>query len=226
MKIELAELRAFEALSVFLRECEIETCEIEYKGEHLYNSSNNKHFDFIVNSVRLSIPCLSLPKIKSEGNSASMICINGQWDFWGAAIVRFTNHYSDIADSPMQETPEEEQEEQPQTLLERTGYSYSGISDIIHNEPESTKELIQQIDEKYNYCVRKQEEIERELERAKSARGMCVRAFIHVHSSLKLGEEPLVFEARNMTGWQKEMIVVKIKDQNTIDYQKFPITVF
>jgi hypothetical protein len=100
-------------------------------------------------------------------------------------------------------------------LLEETGYSYSGISNIIHNEPEKAIFLITEIDKEYRFMQEQIAELEKELADARNKKALLVSTFIYAHKALKLGENPLCFLAGNNT------IVVGVKDQNTIDYNIF-----
>lgn len=105
-------------------------------------------------------------------------------------------------------------------LLEQTGHSYSGISDIVFNTPEKTSELLFQIDEKYNELKNRQEELEKELDLIKSERGCMVSDFIHIHQALKLKDEHISFIKDDF------FTEIKIISRNEmkINYEKKKIT--
>lgn len=105
-------------------------------------------------------------------------------------------------------------------LLESTGYSWSGVHDIVHNEPEKTEELLMEIDVEYNAAKLQQIELEKQLERVKSKRGRMVSMFCHLHSALQLpAQEPLCFERDGF------IIKVDVNSSDTeIGYDKFKKT--
>jgi hypothetical protein len=82
-------------------------------------------------------------------------------------------------------------------LLESTGYSYSGISDIINEQRELTKELLVDINNEYVNTREKINKLELELEELKNKRGLLVQSFIYAHQGLKLIDEPLTFIDNN-----------------------------
>lgn len=101
------------------------------------------------------------------------------------------------------------------TLLEKTGYSYSGISDIIHNEPEKTQHLLIELDNAYNAIIEKQAALEAQLAKVKTYKSTLVNCFVHAHLGMELdANKPLVFENA------KNVVIVKIVN-NKIDYQEF-----
>lgn len=86
------------------------------------------------------------------------------------------------------------------SLLEKTGYSYSGIADIIHNGGD-TKALLQEIYTKHKECYEKEQQLQKEidslqteLKQAKVAKALCIASFAHAHKALKLEDNPLTFE--------------------------------
>lgn len=102
-------------------------------------------------------------------------------------------------------------------ILEETGYSYSGISNIIHNEPENTKRLLHAINSEYLAAKEKQAQLEKELEAIKLTRGFLVSSFLHAHQALKLGGKPLCFIQGNTT------VVVKRLEGDRIDYESYEL---
>lgn len=104
-------------------------------------------------------------------------------------------------------------------LLESTGYSYSGISDIVNNDFEKSEELLCLIDDRYNEIKEKQAELEKQLELLKNERGMLVSSFFYFHLASKLGDKPLSFIKDDC------FVNIEILDTNThkIDYTKKPI---
>lgn len=106
-------------------------------------------------------------------------------------------------------------------LLESTGYSWSGVADVIRSSPLDAGALLHQIDAKcQNYCQH-EEALEKELREVQFIRSLCVSCFVYAHKALGLGDEqPLVFER------DSNVIVVKILDYEAkrIDYESRPIT--
>jgi DNA-binding transcriptional MerR regulator len=103
-------------------------------------------------------------------------------------------------------------------LLDETGYSYSGISDIVHNKPEHTQELLQEINAEYLSTKAKISELEQQLVSLKNNKAVVVSCFIHAHQSLKLGDKPLCFLDADTT------VVVQRVGDNTIDYESYKHT--
>ena len=111
-------------------------------------------------------------------------------------------------------------------LLEETGHSYSGISDIVFNKPEQANELLIQIDDRYNELIKEQESLERQLEAVKSKRGMMVSNFIHIHKAFNTAmevdtDQPLSFVK---DGFYTEITILSVED-GRINYEKKKITV-
>lgn len=105
-------------------------------------------------------------------------------------------------------------------LLESTGYSWSGVHDIVSNVPEKTEELLMTIDAEYNAAKLQQIELEKQLERVKSKRGRVVSMFCHLHNALKIPtEEPLCFERDEF------VVIVDVNHSDTeIVYDRFKKT--
>lgn len=105
-------------------------------------------------------------------------------------------------------------------LLESTGYSWSGVHDIVSNAPENTEELLMTIDAEYNSAKLQQIELEKQLKRIKSKRSRMVSMFCHLHSVLKLpAQEPLCFERDGF------VITVDVNTPDTeIGYDRFKKT--
>ena len=108
----------------------------------------------------------------------------------------------------------------PKDILSKTGYSYSGISDIIHNEPEKTESLLHAINSEYLETKESIAKMEKELEALKLKKGLLVSSFLHAHKALKLGNTPLCFIQEDKT------IVVEQLDDNKIDYLTYKLTHF
>lgn len=100
-------------------------------------------------------------------------------------------------------------------ILDETGYSYSGIADIILNEPEKTTMLIYCIDEEYNKSKKRQAELEKELEAVKMIRSSCVSSFIYAHKALDIDGRILAFNRGD------RIVVVEIKSDNKINYENY-----
>lgn len=104
------------------------------------------------------------------------------------------------------------------TLVEETGYSYSGVADIVHNDPERSQELLLSINDEYLKAKAEQEELEKKLAHAKSQRSHLVSCFLHFMQARQ--EESLVYEAGN------NVVVVQRLDSNAIDYSAYEKTDF
>ena len=106
------------------------------------------------------------------------------------------------------------------SLIEKSGYSFSGIVDIIRNDDMGTEFLLE-LDDKYNTTKKKQAELEKELERVKNRRSNYVSCFANVIKVLKIIDNPLTYINKN-----NEFVTVKIKNgtKDTIIYEKYPIT--
>lgn len=105
-----------------------------------------------------------------------------------------------------------------ETLLERTGNSVSGIGDIIHNKPNKTKQLLYEIDERFNTLKLEIEDLERQLKQAKCELRLMVGNFSHVHEKMKLGDKPLVFEKEGA------IVIVRFPDGNGFEYECLELT--
>jgi phage shock protein A len=106
-------------------------------------------------------------------------------------------------------------------MIEDTGYSYSGISEVIRESPQKAKDLLMDIDDKYNDVCEKQKQLEKQLEEVKSERGQLVSSFVYAHKALRLNTSPLVFDNDN------SIVIVKVLDMDKykIDYEKFIKTI-
>lgn len=108
-------------------------------------------------------------------------------------------------------------------LVEKTGHSYSGISDVMHNgEVKDKHVLLEAIDDWFQAVVKRQAELEQELEGMIELRRMLVRDFCHCHNALRLGEKPLAFMRKD--GILTE-VVVKDYEQAVIEYERHVVTV-
>ncbi len=86
-----------------------------------------------------------------------------------------------------------------ESLLEKSGYSFSGISNIVNNQPEDAKALLREIDAAYckthnriNELEQQKREIEEELKREQKTKGFVVSSFLHYAKVIK--SKALVFE--------------------------------
>lgn len=104
------------------------------------------------------------------------------------------------------------------TLVEETGYSYSGVSDVIHNEPEKAKDLLISINTEYLIAKMKQEELEKQLEKVRSQRSHLVSCFLYFMKAME--EDKLIYE----TG--QEVVIVQRLEDNKIDYSAYEKTIF
>ena len=107
-------------------------------------------------------------------------------------------------------------------LIESTGYSYSGVTDLIRNSEDNETEaynLLCEINEEYNRAKKEQEQLEAKLEKVKSERGQMVSMFLYVHEAMELSGD-LVFQQKD------DIVNIKIIDENTIDYNRIELTDF
>jgi hypothetical protein len=106
-------------------------------------------------------------------------------------------------------------------LIEKTGYSYSGVSDLLQNEEDGVcLELLRQVDDAYLDAKNRQSDLEEELESIKRRRAYMVSMFLHVANCKNVGKgDELVFYDRN-----RDISIIKVIDQNKIDYEKKKIT--
>jgi DNA-binding transcriptional MerR regulator len=105
-------------------------------------------------------------------------------------------------------------------LLEETGYSYSGIHNIISNEPEKKNELLKAIDKKYNQLKQELEKVLKKKNELESSLSLTVSSFVHYHKCMRqngtLKEDKLSYSIDNKN------IVVKINEKyNQIEYLSF-----
>lgn len=72
----------------------------------------------------------------------------------------------------------------PMELLNKTGYSYSGISDVVRNTPERKNELLFAIDSEYCRLRDEAKEAQDKLDKAESSLSYIVSCFLHLHQVL------------------------------------------
>ena len=84
-----------------------------------------------------------------------------------------------------------------ESLLESTGHSFSGISKIIYDEPEKTKELLLEIDNRYNNIINEQLELEKKLNQLKNKKSYIISDFNYLHKALKLNENESISFVNN-----------------------------
>ena len=109
-------------------------------------------------------------------------------------------------------------------LLESSGYSWSGIADLLGSRPEKTQQLLHEINNQYKAAKAKQEKLEDELEKVKTQRGYCVSCFYHVHHWLSKKAGKTLDHISFLQG----NVVVKIKvldhEKHRIDYEEIELT--
>jgi len=49
-------------------------------------------------------------------------------------------------------------------IIEQTGYSYSGISELLRESPEKAQEFLISVDNEYTECKQKIEQLRKELD--------------------------------------------------------------
>ena len=103
-------------------------------------------------------------------------------------------------------------------LVEQSGYSYSGICDIVNEG--GTSEFLSQLEKQYQEAIKEQDRLLKELDRIKSERGHLVSCFVYAHKALNLGDKHLSFIDGD------KVIVVAVKDANKhiIDHESIEIT--
>jgi len=105
-------------------------------------------------------------------------------------------------------------------ILDDTGHSYSGISDLIRNNPEKTKSFIDELTRFYFEKVEKQKQIEEQLEKVKNNRAIAVSDFVFAMKAI--GEKRLVYKIDNA------IIVVDMinYEERRINIESYPLTDF
>lgn len=103
-------------------------------------------------------------------------------------------------------------------ILDDTGHSYSGIADLIRNEPEKIKQFLYELTCFYYEKVEKQKQLEDELEKVKSNRSIAVSDFIYAMKAI--GEKQLTYQVDNA------IIVVDLIDyeQRRINIESYILT--
>jgi len=111
----------------------------------------------------------------------------------------------------------EVQEVEISNILEETGYSYSGISNIINNEPERKNKLLYAIDNQY---CKLRDAYEIQKNKTNSIDGSLrhiVSCFLHFHQSLinnkTLTEDKLTYSKAN-----GDNVLIHIEGSNQIKY--------
>ena len=104
-------------------------------------------------------------------------------------------------------------------LVEQSGYSYSGISDIINDG--KSREFLNDLESQYDAIKKEQDKLEKQLERVKSERSNLVSCFIYSHKAIVgNGKDFLTFIHNN-----ESVVVVQIKEDNKIDHEKHFLTI-
>lgn len=80
-------------------------------------------------------------------------------------------------------------------LLEETGHSYSGISDLLRNDPSKAKPFLEELTKWYYFQVEKQKMLEEELDKVKSNRSHAVSDFVFAMKALD--QKQLTFQVDN-----------------------------
>lgn len=102
----------------------------------------------------------------------------------------------------------EKSQEKYDDILERTGFSFSGVHDIVNNSPEEKEKLLHAIYEKHQGSLIELEYAEEELSKAKLSFAQANAMFKYYSDSAGLSDG-IVF---NRTS--KEFVVVTINDDN------------
>ena len=101
-------------------------------------------------------------------------------------------------------------------ILEETGYSYSGVSEIIRETPERKNKLLFEIDKQYcklrdahKMAIKKADNIEGELR-------SVVSCFLYFHKVLL--RDKIIDENKLTYSKEKYNVIVSIEGENTIKY--------
>ena len=102
-------------------------------------------------------------------------------------------------------------------MLDNKDFSYSGIVDIIHHQPEKIEDLVIEIDNRYNDLKSKQDQLEKELDNIKAKKSKMISSFFYTHKAMSLGEEPLTFFNED------RFVIVNIlsEENNRVEYNSF-----
>ena len=105
--------------------------------------------------------------------------------------------------------------------IEDTGYSYSGIADVILNEnPAATQELLRDLGQNFIKAVDEVNFLQEKLNKLQIQKSYLVSCFIYAHKALKLSSsDPLVFIQDDHV-WVVEMLA-----DDKIDWNYYKITI-
>ena len=102
------------------------------------------------------------------------------------------------------------------TIVEETGYSYSGVSDLLREEPEKTKEFLNVLSNEFQTVQNEISEKKKELEKLESLQGMLTNCFIYAHKILiKDLNKELTFIIGN------SCIVIEVISESKMKYARF-----
>jgi len=102
------------------------------------------------------------------------------------------------------------------TIVEETGYSYSGVSDLLREEPEKTMEFLNVLSNEFQTVQNKISEKKKELEKLESLQGMLTNCFIYAHKILiKDLNKELTFLSNDAC------IVIQVISESKMKYAKF-----
>ena len=108
------------------------------------------------------------------------------------------------------------------SLIEKTGYSYSGVCDVVRNSADNagqTYRLLTEVDTKYNALKEEAEILKKQLEKVDIKRMQMVSLFLHVHKAMGLKDD-LIFQHGG------NIITVSNTGDNLINYSSMPLTDF
>ena len=103
-------------------------------------------------------------------------------------------------------------------LVEQSGYSYSGISDIINDG--KARDFLNCLESQYDVIKKEQAKLEQQLEKVKSERSHLVSCFIYAHKAIVGTDENLTFIHNNGS-----VVVVQIKEDGKINHEKHFLTI-
>ena len=107
-------------------------------------------------------------------------------------------------------------------LIEVTGYSYSGVSDLIRNSEDPETEayhLLSEVDREYNLIKAEIKRLEEKVNKKHTQLRFIVSMFLHVHKVMELKED-LVYQLKD------KVVTVKLLNEGSIEYSKIELTDF
>ena len=105
-------------------------------------------------------------------------------------------------------------------LVEHSGYSYSGVFDIINDG--KARDFLNDLESQYEAIKKEQAKLEERLEKVKKERSYLVSCFIYAHKVIVGTDKSfnLTFVYNN-----ESVVVVKIKEDDKIDHEKHFLTI-